>query len=100
MKSDGFKYYPLIGGGLSGAYKRPLDHYYDRKEGAFKISAFCLEGFIPGTYRLIAQNPTPIQKYHYFHIHCPDCGGTMKELLPARNKTELPLYVCTCCNRY
>ena len=40
---NGFKYYPLMGGGLGGAHKRPIDHAYDSKENAFKISTFCLE---------------------------------------------------------
>lgn len=100
MKQDGFRYYPLIGGGLDGGYKRPLDHSYDSKEGAFKISAFCLESFVPGAYRLIAKNSTPIQKYHYFNIKCPNCGANLQEIAPARSKTELPLYGCTCCNRH
>lgn len=99
MRNDGFKYYPLIGGGLGGAYKRPLNHYYDSKEGAFKISAYCLEGFVPGTYRLLAKNSTTIQKYYYFNIKCPDCGGTLKEIMPAKDKHVLPMYACTCCNR-
>ena len=57
---NGFKYYPLMGGGLEGAYKRPLAPARDSKESAFKVSTFCLETFAPGTYRLLAKHPTTI----------------------------------------
>ena len=69
-----FKYYALDGSGIQGANKRPINHTFSSAEAAFKISAFCLESAVPGLYRLLAKNPTNIQKYHYFNIKCPNCG--------------------------
>ena len=86
-----FKYYALDGRGIQGANKRPIDHVYDSAEAAFKISTFCLESAVPGTYRLLAKHPTDIHKYHYFNIQ--------EEILPAKDKHVLPMYACTCCNR-
>ena len=94
-----FKYYALDGRGIQGANKRPIDHAYDSAEAAFKISTFCLETAVPGTYRLLAKHPTNIHKYHYFNIKCPNCGGTLEEMLPTKDKHVLPMYACTCCNR-
>lgn len=94
-----FKYYALDGRGVQGANKRPIDHAYDSAEAAFKISTFCLETALPGTYRLLAKHPTDIHKYHYFNIKCPNCGGTLEEIMPAKDKHVLPMYACTCCNR-
>ena len=94
-----FKYYALDGSGIQGANKRPISDAFDSAETAFKISAFCLETAIPGLYRLLAKNPTNIQKYHYFNIQCPNCGSKLEEIMPARDKHVLPMYACTCCNR-
>lgn len=94
-----FKYYALIGGGLGGAYKTPLNHYNDTKEQAFKHSAYCLESAIPGTYRLLAKNPTTGNEYYNYTIKCPNCGSTLEEIMPAKDKHVLPMYACTCCNR-
>ena len=94
-----FKYYALTGGGIQGTCKTPIDHVYDSSEAAFKVSTYCLESAVPGTYRLLAKHPTDIHKYHYFNIKCPNCGGTLEEMLPAKNKHVLPMYACTCCNR-
>lgn len=99
MSNKGFKYYALMGGGLQGAYKTPVDHAYDNKEAAFKVSTFCLEGYIPGTYRLLAKNPTTINTYHYFNIKCPDCGSTLEPISPAKDKHVLPLYACKYCGK-
>ena len=30
---------------------------------------------------------------------CPNCGGTLEEIMPAKDKHVLPMYACTCCNR-
>ena len=94
-----FKYYALDGCGIQGANKRPISDAFDSAETAFKISAFCLETAIPGLYRLLAKNPTNIQKYHYFNIKCPNCGCKLEEIMPAKDKHVLPMYACTCCNR-
>ena len=94
-----FKYYALTGGGIQGARKTPIDHAFDSAEAAFKVSTFCLESAVPGNYRLLAKHPTDIQKYHYFNIKCPNWGGTLEEILPAKDKHVLPMYACTCCNR-
>ena len=94
-----FKYYALDGRGLQGANKRPISDAFDSAETAFKISAFCLETAVPGLYRLLAKNPTNIQKYHYFNIKCPNCGCKLEEIMPAKDKHVLPMYACTCCNR-
>ena len=94
-----FKYYALDGCGIQGANKRPISDAFDSAETAFKISAFCLETAVPGLYRLLAKNPTNIQKYQYFNIKCPNCGGTLEEIMPAKDKHVLPMYACTCCNR-
>ena len=94
-----FKYYALTGGGIQGARKTPIDHTFDSAEAAFKVSTYCLESAVPGTYRLPAKHPTDIHKYHYFNIKCPNCGGTLEEMLPAKDKHVLPMYACTCCNR-
>ena len=94
-----FKYYALDGSGIQGANKRPINHTISSAEAAFKISAFCLESAVPGLYRLLAKNPTNIQKYHYFNIKCPNCGCKLEEIMPARDKHVLPMYACTCCNR-
>lgn len=99
MYNNGFKYYALTSGGIQGAYKVPVNHAYKSKEAAFKISTFCLEGYIPGTYRLLARYPTTINTYHHFKIKCPDCGGTLEPIMPAKDKHVLPMYACTCCNR-
>ena len=45
-----FKYYALDGSGLQGAHKRPIDHVYDSAEAAFKVSTYCLESAVPGTF--------------------------------------------------
>lgn len=89
----------MIGGGPGGAYKIPLDHYNDTKEQAFKHSGYCLVSAIPGTYRLLAKSPATTNAYYYFTIKCPNCGGTLEEMLPAKDKYVLPMYACTCCNR-
>ena len=94
-----FKYYALTGGGIQGAHKTPIDHVYDSAEAAFKVSNYCLESAVLGTYRLLAKHPADIHKYHYFNIKCPNCGGTLKEIMPAKDKHVLPMYACTCCNR-
>ena len=94
-----FKYYALDGSGIQGANKRPINHTFSSAEAAFKISAFCLESAVPGLYRLLAKNPTNIQKYHYFNIKCPNCGCKLEEIMPAKDKHVLPMYACTCCNR-
>ena len=94
-----FKYYALDGCGIQGANKRPISDAFDSAETAFKISAFCLETAVPGLYRLLAKNPTNIQKYHYFNIKCPICGCKLEEIMPAKDKHVLPMYACTCCNR-
>ena len=94
-----FKYYALDGCGIQGANKRPISDAFDSAETAFKISAFCLETAVPGLYRLLAKNPTNIQKYHYFNIKCPNCGCKLEEIMPAKDKHVLPMYACTCCNR-
>lgn len=94
-----FKYYALTGGGIQGARKTPIDHTFDSAEAAFKVSTYCLESAVLGTYRLLAKHPTDIHKYHYFNIKCPNCGGTLEEMLPAKDKHVLPMYACTCCNR-
>ena len=94
-----FKYYALDGRGIQGANKRPINHTFSSAEAAFKISAFCLETAVPGLYRLLAKNPTNIQKYHYFNIKCPNCGCKLEEIMPAKDKHVLPMYACTCCNR-
>jgi len=94
-----FKYYALTGGGIQGTRKTPIDHTFDSAEAAFKISTYRLETAVPGTYRLLAKHPTDIHKYHYFNIKCPNCGGTLEEILPAKDKHVLPMYACTCCNR-
>lgn len=93
-----FKYYALTGCGIQGVRKRPIDHAFDSAEAAFKVSPFCLESAVPGTYRLLAKNPTTIQTYYYFNIKCPNCGSTLEEMLPAKDKHVLPMYACTCCN--
>ena len=59
-----FKYYALTGGGIQGARKTPIDHAFDSAEAAFKVSTFCLETAVPGTYRLLDKHPTDIHKYH------------------------------------
>ena len=94
-----FKYYALDGNGIQGANKRPISDAFDSAETAFKISAFCLETAVPGLYRLLAKNPTNIQKYHYFNIKCPNGGCKLEEIMPAKDKHVLPMYACTCCNR-
>lgn len=94
-----FKYYALTDGGIQGARKTPIDHAYDSAEAAFKVSTFCLETAVLGTYCLLANHPTDIHKYHYFNIKCPNCGGTLEEIMPAKDKYVLPMYACTCCNR-
>ena len=96
---NGFKYYPLIGGGLGGANKRPIDHAYDSKESAFKISTFCLETFAPGTYRLLAKHPTTINTYYYFDIRCPHCNCKLEPITQAKDERVLPMYACTVCDK-
>lgn len=97
--NDGFQYYALIGGGLQGANKRSIGHASKTKEDAFKLSTFCLEGYVPGTYRLLAKNPTTINRYYYFNIKCPNCSGTLEPILPAKDKYVLPMYACKYCSK-
>ena len=96
---NGFKYYPLMGGGLGGAHKRPIDHAYDSKENAFKISTFCLENYVPGMFRLLAKYPTTLNTYHYFDIRCPHCQCKLEPITPAKDEYVLPMYACTVCNK-
>ena len=95
--NDRFKYYALVGGGLQGANKRSIGHASRSKEDAFRLSTYCLETFIPGTYRLLAKNPTTINTYYYFNIKCPDCGAKLEAVTPAQDKHILPLYACPYC---
>ena len=32
-------------------------------------------------------------------VKCPNCGGTLEEIMPAKDRHVLPMYACTCCNR-
>lgn len=96
---DGFKYYPLIGCGLEGAVKRPMDTARDSKESAFRVATFCLENYVPGIYRLLAKHPTTINTYYYFDIKCPRCHCKLEPITPAKDEHVLPMYACTVCNK-
>ena len=95
---DGFKYYALMGGGLGGAYKRPLEAR-NSKEEAFKVSTFCLESFVPGMFRLLAKHPTTINTYHYFNIRCPHCNAQLEPITQAKDDRTLPMYACKYCSK-
>ena len=98
--------YSLTKQNTEGTLLHPVQTYYS-KEYADEMCRLYLtdetavdaKGGRTKNYRLHAKNPHSIEMALAYDIHCPCCGGHMKQVGRSLDAHTLGLYTCKTCNR-
>lgn len=92
------RYHPLIDGDTDGREKVPLFLSTDGETIRHNSKLYLSEN-IPNHYRLYSKESKNRRETDKMIIHCPLCGGTLRQVIENYDANKLGLYICDRCRQ-